>query len=143
MDTDFSNQDTVFKDLQNKYGKDSVAKIVTFGTMQPKGVVRKVLSTFNFEQKDINKIAKLISHTCSSMQEAYRNSSQLRDIKKQFPKEFEVIDSLEGKISHEGQHAGGIVVYKDLYKHLPIKTLGEDRSRLIVAFDMNEIEQLG
>ena len=143
VDTDFSNQETVFKDLQSKYGEDSVAKIITFGTMQPRGVVRKVLSAFDLPQKEINKISKLIPHTASTMREAYSSSVVLRNIRKENKEIFDVIESLEGKISHEGQHAGGIVVYPDLYKYLPVKTLGEDRSRLIVAFDMDELEQLG
>ena len=143
VDTDFSNQENVFIDLQKKYGKDSVAKIVTFGTMKPRGVVRKVLSTFDFEQSYINQISKLIPHDTTSIKDAYKNSAMLRQVKEEHFEEFKIIESLEGKISHEGQHAGGIVIYPDIYKYLPVKTIGEDREKLIVAFDMNEIEELG
>lgn len=129
--------------MKDKYGEDSVAKIVTFGTMKPRSVIRKVLSTFEFNQQDINKIAKLVPYETNDMQTAYRNSLELRECRKKYKKEFEVIDSLEGKISHEGQHAGGIVIYPDIYKYLPIKTLSENRESLIVAIDMNELEELG
>ena len=139
---DFSNQESVFQDLVSKYGENSVAKIVTFGRMTPKAVCRKVLSTFEFPTHVINRISKLIPDNAKTMEEAYKDNKILLDFKEKHKLEFHVIERLEGNISHEGQHAGGIVIYPNLSDYLPIKTIGEDRSKRIVAFDMDILHEL-
>jgi len=139
---DFSNQESVFYDLQQKYGEESVAKIVTFGKMTPKAVCRKVLGTFEVEQSEINEISKLISDTETSVRHAVETNPTLHRKMMKYKDEYDVILRLEGTISHEGQHAGGIVIYPNLSDYLPIKTLGDDRSKRIVAFDMDMLHQL-
>lgn len=142
VDMDFSNQEAVFSDLVSKYGEESVAKIVTFGKMTPKAVCRKVLGTFEVEQHVINTIAKLIPDMCKSMEDAVGESSELQKYLNDYRDEYNVIRRLEGTISHEGQHAGGIVIYPNLSDYLPIKTIGEDRNKRIVAFDMDMLHEL-
>ena len=143
IDSDFSNQEAVFKDLQSKYGEANVAKIVTFGTMTPRAVCRKVMSTFGHPTYIANKISKLIPDLCPSLKVAYESSPELLKVKKEFKLEFSVIEKLEGMISHEGQHAGGIVLYPNLSSYLPIKTIAEDRSKRIIAVDMTMVEDIG
>ena len=142
IDTDFSNQEAVFTDLQEKYGVESVAKIVTFGKMTPKAVCRKVLSTFEVPQHIINSISKSIPEGAKSISDALEESDDFHYQISKYPDELEVIKRLEGTISHEGQHAGGIIIYPNLSDYLPIKTLGEDRNKRIVAFDMDMIHDL-
>lgn len=62
----------------------------------------------------------------------------LKDIK-----EFEIIERLEGTISHTSQHAGGVVIWKELSDVLPVISDNKDRSKRVVAFDMDMIEELG
>lgn len=143
IDSDFSDQDSVFADLQSKYGERNVARIVAFGTMTPKAVCRKVFSTFDYPTAIVNSISKLIPDLCPSLKEAYIASPELLKMKDKYRLEFSVIERLEGTISHESQHAGGVIIYDSLSKHLPIKTVGEDRSKRIVAFDMDMIHELG
>lgn len=139
---DFSNQEAVFKDLQSKYGERNVAKIVAFGTMTPKAVFRKVMSTFGHEQGIINFLSKQIPDDVPDIQTAISVSRELTDASTKYAVEFAVMCRLQGTISHESQHAGGIVIYNDLYKYLPIKTLAEDRSKRICAFDMDMLHEL-
>ena len=141
-DSDFSNQEIVFKDLQEKYGEENVARIVAFGTLKPKAVCRKVLSTFEVNKNDINEISKLIPDLCKSMSDAYEASPMLLKFKDKFPVEFKVIERLEGVISHESQHAGGVIIYPDLSSILPVKSIADDRSVRIVAFDKYMLEEL-
>ena len=143
IDVDFSKQEAVFKDLQVKYGETNVAKIVTFGTMTPKAVCRKVMSTFGHPTHVANKISKLIPDLCPSLKVAYESSPELLKVKQEYKLEFSVIERLEGMISHEGQHAGGIVLYPELSSYLPIKTIAEDRSKRIIALDMTMVEEIG
>ncbi len=143
FDVDFSNQDFVFEDLQRKYGVENVAHIISFGRMTPKAVCRKVLSCFEHPINIINHISKLIPDLCPSLAVAYEQSPQLLEYKQKYKTEFDVIERLEGVISYEGQHAGGLIIYPGLSSILPIKTTGEDRTKRIVAFDKYMLEDLG
>ena len=142
IDQDFSDQEAVFKDLQDKYGKDSVARIVTFGTMTPKAVFRKVMSTFEHNMAEINYLSKQIPEGIPSIQDAISTSSILEDASKKYETEFKVMDRLQYTISHEGIHAGGVVVYNKLSNYAPIKTKGENREDRIIAIDMDVLHDL-
>lgn len=143
VDQDFSNQEAVFTDLQKKYGEDSVARIIAFGTLTPKAVTRKVFSTFDYSTKEINKICKLIPEGLKTMEEVYNTSPEVLKLKEKYPLEFSVIEKLEGLISHESQHAGGVIIYPNLSDYLPIKTNSDNRNNRIVAFDMDMIAEIG
>lgn len=143
FDVDFSDQDAVFTDLQGKYGEDNVARIVAFGTMTPRAVCRKVLSTFEHPTEVINQISKSIPDLCPALSVAYTEVPELLNWKKKYKVEFEVIERLEGIISHESQHAGGVIIYPGLSSILPVKTKAEDRTKRIVAFDKYMLEDMG
>lgn len=143
IDQDFSDQDAVFKDLQSKYGEDSVARIIAFGTMTPKAVFRKVASAFGLESYEINRISKDIADDVSSIEEAMKSSQLLKNFFTDNPSLKDICEDMEGIISHEGMHAGGVVVFPNVYKHLPCKSLSDDRNKLVVAFDKYMIEELG
>ena len=142
FDVDFSDQEAVFDDLQRKYGVENVARIVAFGTMTPKAVCRKVMSNFEHPVEVISAISKLIPDLCPSLEDAYSVSPQLLDYKAKYKIEFEVIERLEGVVSHESQHAGGVIIYPDLSSILPVKSTSEDRSVRIVGFDKYMLEEL-
>lgn len=142
-DVDFSNQEAVFNDLQEKYGEGNIARIVAFGTLQPKAVLRKVFSTFEYSQAEINQIARLIPPDAKSIKQLLESNTELSSLYSKYKTEFDVIVRIEGKISHESQHAGGAIIYPDLTHHLPVKTKAEDRTRRIVGFDKNMLEELG
>lgn len=142
VDCDFSDQEAVFADLQKKYGEGSVARIVAFGTLTPKAVTRKVFSTFDYNTKEINRICKLIPEGLRTMEEVYNSSPEVLKLKEQYPLEFSVIEKLEGLVSHESQHAGGVVIYPNLSDYLPIKSNSDNRNDRIVAFDMDMLHEL-
>ncbi len=143
FDVDFSDQEFVFNDLTKKYGEENVARVIAFGTMTPKAVCRKVFSTFNHPITEINYVSKQIPDLCPSIKEAYDLSPQLIKLKEKYKKEFQIIERLEGTISHESQHAGGVIIYPDIGSNLPIKTKAEDRDKRIVGFDKYMLEDLG
>lgn len=144
IDVDFSNQDFVFRDLQKKYGNENVAHIVTFGKMTPKAVSRKVLSAFGHTMKEIKQINSCIGETETSMRHALEISPKLQSYKSKYPKEFEVIEKLEGVISQTGKHAGGILIMENLTSKFPIITSSDDdRTSYTVAYDKKMVEELG
>jgi DNA polymerase-3 subunit alpha len=143
FDVDFSNQDAVFEDLQKKYGMENVARIVAFGTMSPRNVVRKVLNAFEHPQAEIGRITKMIDETCKTLDDAYAAQPELLNVKKKYKEEFDIIARLEGIVSHESQHAGGVIIYPGLSSILPVKTKADDKTKRIVAFDKYMLEELG
>ena len=110
--------------------------------MTPKAVFRKVMSTFDHDIGTINYLSKQIPDSIPDIETACTISDALGQAQNDFPIEFKVLSMLQFTISHEGKHAGGVVIYNQLSNHLPIKTLGEDRNDRIVAFDMDVIHDL-
>lgn len=146
IDVDFSDQEFVYEYLCSKYGIENVAHVNTNGTMTPKAVVRKVLSAFGYSSAKINMVNSNIMDNERSIQNAINNSPSLRRIASELKKEFDVIKRLEGTISHEGTHAGGIIIQKDLSSKLPVRVVldkEKNRTHRIVCFDKYALEELG
>lgn len=144
IDVDFSDQDFVFDYLAEKYGSESVGRIVTYGRMTPKAVIRKVLNTFEVQAHIIKQITSIIPEaTEKTLHELYEDYPALLEWKEKYKTEWEVIERLEGVISHTGVHAGGAVIYPNLSDHLPIISDKDDRSKRVVGFNMDELEELG
>lgn len=144
FDTDFSDIDAVFEYLVEMYGKDNVGRIKTFGTLAPKASVRRVFSAFGHTQALMAQInGSMPTRPSFTLEEAFKESNQLREFREEYAKEFAVVESLEGVISHTAQHAGGVVIWDRLSDVLPVTTNSDDRDKLIVGFDMDTLEEIG
>lgn len=143
IDTDFSDQDAVFTDLQEKYGHDAVARISSQGRFTPRLVIRRVLSAFNVPFNEISAITSLVPDLCPNLEQAYKDAPDLLKFKEKYMTEWEVIERLEGIISFGGTHAGGVVIYPELSKYIPIITTAEDRTKRVSAYDMDTLEDIG
>ena len=147
LDVDFSDQEHVFKHLQDLHGIDNVARIRAYGTLSCKNVVRKVLSAFDFTQQQIaiisGSIPKRLDVTCD---EAYNESDVFRNFMNSNEHIWSCIKRLEGTISHESKHAGGFVVYNGLTRLTPCGYENDskgNRTIPIVQFDKKMIESCG
>ncbi len=147
LDVDFSDQEHVFKHLQDLHGMDNVARIATYGTLSCRNVVRKILGVFDFSQKDIAIInGSLPKNLDVTVEQSYKESQKFREFMDANPFIARCIRRLEGTISHEGKHAGGFVVYKDLTTLTPCKYENDshgNRCIPVVQFDKKEIEACG
>lgn len=101
------------------------------------------MSFFEIDSSIINQVTKLIPNLCQSMSEAYKSSPQLLEYKKKYSDIFNVIERLEGRISHEGMHAGGLVIYEGLNELIPLKSTSDDRQIRVASFDKYMLEELG
>lgn len=147
LDVDFSDQEHVFKHLQDLHGMDNVARVATYGTLSCKNVVRKIMSTFNFPQKDIAIVnGSLPKNLDVTVEQSYNESKVFRDFMDKNEFIARCIRRLEGTICQEGKHAGGFVVYNNLTELTPCKyendTLG-NRCIPVVQFDKKQIEECG
>ena len=147
LDVDFSDQEHVFKHLQDLHGMDNVARIATYGTLSCRNVIRKTLSTFDVPQKEIAIISgSLPKNLDVTVEQSYNESAIFRNFMDSNPFIAQVIRRLEDTISHEGKHAGGFVVYNNLTELTPCKYENDSngvRCIPVVQFDKKQIESCG
>lgn len=147
LDVDFSDQEHVFKHLQDLHGMDNVARIATYGTLSCRNVIRKIMSCFNYSQKEIAIInGSLPPDLDLTVEHAYNSSEKFKKFMDNNEFIAKAIKRLENTISHEGKHAGGFVIYKDLTSLTPCKYENDSngiRCIPVVQFDKKQIESCG
>lgn len=147
LDVDFSDQEHVFKHLQNLHGVDNVARIATYGSLSCRNVVRKVMSCFGFSQKEIAIISgSLPKNLDVTVEQSYNESKIFREFMDNNLFVAQCIRRLENTVSHEGKHAGGFVVYNNLTELTPCKYENDshgNRCIPVVQFDKKQIEACG
>lgn len=147
LDVDFSDQEHVFKHLQDLHGADNVARIATYGTLSCKNAIRKIMGVFDFSQRDIAIVnGSLPKNLDVTVEQSYNESEVFRDFMDANPFVARCIRRLEGNISHEGRHAGGMVVYKGITELTPCKYENDsygNRTVPVVQFDKKQIEAVG
>ncbi len=147
IDVDFckKGRDEVIRYVTEKYGKDNVAQIITFGTMQSKAAVRDVGRALGLPYAEVDKIAKLITSTEKGIEKAIHEEPQLRELYHNDNRIKELLDNamvLEGLARHASTHAAGIVISnKPLTEHLPLYRGPKDE--IITQYPMKTIEKIG
>jgi DNA polymerase-3 subunit alpha len=114
VDIDFADdrRDDVLDYCREKYGKDHVAHIITFGTMAARAAIRDAGRALGLPYDFCDKTAKLIP-MFSSMEEALEDVTELKTLYKKNPEAQKLIDSakrLEGVCRHASVHACGVVI---------------------------------
>ena len=148
IDIDFvdAKRQEVIQYVANKYGKQHVAQIITFGTLSAKAVARDVARMFNFESETLAMISRLISNKPGiTLQEAYATSEPFRkwveaeQIRKTW---FQVANKLEGLPRNASTHAAGVVLSPmPLVDIVPIEQGHE--GIYLTQWPMQEVEQIG
>lgn len=121
VDIDFGDlkRDLVIEYVKGKYGQNSVAQIITFGTMKARQAVRDVARVFNLSYPEADRIAKLIPASSNvpgkemTIDLALKSVPDLAKLVASDPRYQEVIDiakKLEGRIRNASTHAAGIVI---------------------------------
>jgi len=116
FDIDFGDKDIVIDYVREKYGKEKVSLIGTYGTMSAKAVLKDVMRVFRIPFSEANAITKaVVEKTIDKSLNAERDGHVtedariLRDYEKKFPKIFKIAKRLEGCVRHKGIHACGVV----------------------------------
>ncbi|HVN25195.1 MAG TPA: DNA polymerase III subunit alpha [Syntrophorhabdales bacterium] len=148
IDVDFciEGRERVIQYVTERYGKENVAQIITFGTMKSRAAVRDVGRALGFPYADVDRIAKLIPAALDmSIEQALHDEPRLKEMCEKDPSVAELIDNamvLEGLARHASTHAAGIVISnKPLVEHLPLHrgTKGET----VTQYPMKSIEKIG
>jgi len=149
IDVDFcmDRRSEVIDYVTEKYGKDHVAQIITFGTMQARAVIRDVGRAMNIPYAEVDKVAKLIPMVLKiTLKSALEMEPRLRELYESNPEMKELIDvaqRLEGISRHASTHAAGIVISPEpLTDFLPLYKAPNDEA-IVTQFDMGAIKKLG
>jgi len=132
--------------VTEKYGRDRVAQIITFGTMKAKAVVRDVGRVLEMPYADVDKVAKLIPAALDmTLDKALEESEPLRQMEQSDPKVKELLAvarRLEGMTRHASVHAAGVVITpKAITEYAPLYKGAHDE--IVTQWSMKDIDRVG
>jgi DNA polymerase-3 subunit alpha len=118
FDIDFcqNRRDEVIRYVQDKYGRDQVAQIITFGTLQARGVLRDVGRVLQMPYGQVDKLCKLVPQNPTNpitLKRAIDDEPRLQAERDRDPvtrRAFDIAQKLEGLTRHASTHAAGIVI---------------------------------
>ena len=147
IDIDFCmrRRGEVIQYVSEKYGRERVAQIITFGTLGAKAVLRDVGRVLGVPYSKIDRIAKLVPDMTKSLSEAAREIDALkqevaRDA--EVAKIVEVGGRLEGLTRHASLHAAGVVIAPRAIEELvPLYKTSKDE--IVTQWDKDVVESLG
>jgi len=147
IDVDITDRrrDEVFAYLQEKYGQDRVAHIITFGTMAARAAVRDVGRALGVSYGFCDQLAKLIPFNFSIDQ--VLQIKEVADLCQTNPDAQKILDAakhLEGVARHASVHACGMVIgTESLTRYLPLQRAPQDENVIMTQFEMHSVEDLG
>jgi DNA polymerase-3 subunit alpha len=148
IDIDFcmNRRGEVIEYVTQKYGRENVAQIITFGTMAAKAAIKDVGRAMDMPYSDVDRIAKMVPTTLNiKLDDALKDSTALRDAYDKEPQVRQLLDTarkLEGMVRNAGVHAAGVVISpRPLIELVPLHKTKNDE--IVTAFDMVAIEKMG
>jgi DNA polymerase-3 subunit alpha len=148
IDIDFcmNRRGEVIDYVTQKYGRDNVAQIITFGTMAAKAAIKDVGRAMDIPYADVDRIAKMVPAQLNiTLERAIEESPQLREAMEkdgQIRELMQTARKLEGMVRNSGVHAAGVVISpKPLTELVPLHKTKNDE--IVTAFDMVAIEKMG
>ncbi|ABS32438.1 DNA polymerase III subunit alpha [Clostridium botulinum] len=147
IDSDFcyERRGEVIDYVVEKYGKENVSQIITFGTMAARACIRDVGRAMNYPYAEVDRIAKMIPTVLNitinkalelnpELKEVYDNEERVREL-------IDVARALEGLPRHTSTHAAGVVIASQpLVNYVPLQ---RNEESIVTQFTMGTLEELG
>ena len=156
VDFCFERRGEVIEYVREKYGRDAVGQIITFGTMKSRAVVKDVGRTLGFLPAETDRLAKLIPNSPAfsmSVAEAREKIPEIKELDEKDERYRQLLDyssTLEGLSRHSSVHAAGVVIAPGpLDEYVPICTQstkgagGTGESIIVTQYDMTCLEKAG
>lgn len=141
-DIEYLRRDEVVEYVKNKYGRDKVANIITFGTLLPKQVIRDVARVLVISNDKIEKIIKLIKDK-DTFDDLLKNDMFVKLVRNdiEYEKLIRISKKLEGLKRHTSIHAAGVIISKKpLMDKVPLYKSGDN---ILTGYSMEYLESLG
>ncbi|QRG05340.1 DNA polymerase III subunit alpha [Xanthobacter dioxanivorans] len=151
FDVDFCQErrDEVIHYVQERYGRAQVAQIITFGTLQARGVLRDVGRVLEMPYGQVDKLCKLVPQNPANpvtLKQAIEDEPRLqatRDQEEVVKRAFDIAVRLEGLNRHASTHAAGIVI-GDRQLHELVPLYRDPKSDMpVTQYNMKWVEQAG
>jgi DNA polymerase-3 subunit alpha len=151
FDIDFcmEGRDRVIDYVSERYGRDRVSQIITYGTMAARAVVRDVGRVLGQPYGQVDRIAKLVPNDPGAevtLDSALAQEAELRDLYNRDEDVRSVIDlgrRLEGLVRNAGRHAGGLVIApRHITEFTPLYQV-EGEKFTVTQFDKDDVEAVG
>ena len=148
IDMDFADdrRGEVIEYVTEKYGKDHVAQIITFGTMAARNSIRDTGRVLGMTYAEVDVIAKLIPQF-THLEEAIRNVPELGSMyntDERVKKLLDLAKKLEGVARHSSTHAAGVVISKKpLVTYTPLQKAVKGDIATNTQYEMHALEDLG
>src|SRR5437870_3791681 len=149
MDIDFAvaGRERVINYVAEKYGRDRVAQIITFGTMMARAAIRDAGRVLEIPYGTVDKVAKLVPEGVKVyLDDCLKPGQELKQAYDDDPLVREIVDlarPLEGLVRQDSIHAAGVVISdRPLTDVVPLQQKGGDQE-LVTQFAMGDVEELG
>ncbi len=148
IDLDFTDRrrDEVIEYVANKYGRDRVAQIITFGTMAARAAVRDVGRALAMPYSFCDRVAKMIpfGYTLDEALAKVPEFRQLYETDQQAGKLIDFAKKMEGVARHASTHACGVVMSKEpLDTIVPLQHPTQDDNSIVTQYEMHAVEDIG
>ena len=149
FDVDFcmEGRDRVIEYVANKYGRERVSQIITYGTLAAKAVVRDVGRVLGHNYGYVDKIAKLIPFEIGiTLDKALEQEEELKRLYESDTEVHELIDlarTLEGLARNAGTHAGGVVIAPSVLTDFTPLYCEAGGTTPVTQFDKDDVEAAG
>ncbi|MDP2642587.1 MAG: DNA polymerase III subunit alpha [Candidatus Peregrinibacteria bacterium] len=153
IDIDFADtrRGEVLEYVIEKYGRDNVAQITTFGTLAPKAAIRDVGRALGFPYAEVDKIAKAVPAPVlgkyDPLEEYVKDNVDFKKLYESDPRAKKVIDyamKLEGTVRQVGTHACAVVISeKPLTEYTALQNSASDGNEIVTQYSAKPIEALG
>jgi DNA polymerase-3 subunit alpha len=148
IDIDFCERrrGEVISYVTEKYGRENVAQIITFGTMKARAVVRDVARVMDIPYADADKVAKAVPPALDmTLEKALAESPTLKEMQQKDERVAELLSiaqRLEGMTRHASVHAAGVVIApRPLTEFVPLYKSQKDE--IVTQWAMKEVERVG
>ena len=149
FDIDFcmEGRDRVIDYVAERYGRNRVAQIITFGTMAAKAVIRDTGRVLGQPYGLVDRIAKLVPLEIGmTLDKALEQSDELAAIYQDDEEVAAIIDlalSLEGLVRNAGKHAGGVVIAPDDLTDFTPLYCEDGGTNTVTQLDKDDVEAIG
>ncbi len=148
IDFDEDGREEVLRWVVEKYGKERVAHIITFGSMAARMAIRDVGRVLGIPLNTADRLSKLVPEKAGTkLKNAYEDVPELKHDRvngdELVKKTLNFAQTLEGSVRHTGIHACGVIIGpEDLIEHIPLST-NKDSDLLVSQYEGKYIESVG
>ena len=146
VDFCFEKRPRIIQYVIEKYGKDNVSQIITFGSMAAKGVIKDVARVLGFNFQEADRISKMVPEGPGvSLRESIETVPGFKAVANESPRHDMLLKNalvLEGVSRNPGIHAAGVLITPSaLVEHIPM--FKSSRGDITSQFDMRMVEEMG